>query len=334
MARKTDNGDAAEPRRASGRKGVPAQFGMDEVLWAAWLYYEQGQKQDLIADQLGISRASVFNLLQKARDEGVVNIAIDPTRIARMDLSLRICEATGLSECYILPAQQDGGPLHSQIGHLGARVLENRLHGEDTLGVAWGRTVLALSQHLSAITFPNITVAQITGSAAATFDFSPVMCTSNIAERLSARCINLHAPGVVSSSAVKDVLMNEPAIKQHFAMLRQCTKTVFGVTQLTGQTLLVQGGFMTEDELATYRELGAVGFAAGYFFAEDGRIISNEFDERHITMSYPDLIATPERICVGGGPGKAATIRAMLRANLATVLVTDEATALQLVQAA
>lgn len=332
MVRKLD-GDAAEPRRGNGRKGVPAQFGMDEVLWAAWLYYEQGQKQDLIADQLGISRASVFNLLQKARDEGVVNISIDPTRIARMDLSMRICEATGLSECYILPAQQDGGALHRQIGHLGARVLENRLHGSDTLGIAWGRTVLALSQHLSAITFPNITVAQITGSAAATFDFSPVMCTSNIAERLSARCINLHAPGVVSSSQVKDVLMNEPAIKQHFAMLRQCTKTVFGVTQLTGETLLVQGGFMTEDELATYRDLGAVGFAAGYFFAEDGRIISNEFDERHITMSYPDLVAIPERICVGGGPGKADTIRAMLRTNLATILVTDEATALQLVQA-
>ncbi|WP_420342176.1 sugar-binding transcriptional regulator [Paenirhodobacter sp.] len=330
MAKKPELSEAADPRPGNGRRGVPARFGMDEVLWAAWLYYEQGQKQDQIADELGISRASVFNLLQKARDEGVVNISIDPTRIARMELSQRISEATGLAECYILPVQRDGGPLHRQIGHLGARVLESRLHRDDTLGVAWGRTVLALSQHLSTITYPNITVAQITGSAAATFDFSPVMCTSNIAERLNARCINLHAPGVVSSAQVKGILMQEPAIRQHFGLLRHCTKTVFGVTQLTGETLLVQGGFMTEEELATYRELGAVGFAAGYFFDRDGSIIHSEFDGRHITMAYGDLAAIPERICVGGGPDKVAAIRAMLRTELATILVTDEVTATQL----
>ena len=101
MARKADLIETTEPR--TGRRAVPAQFGMDEVLWAAWLYYEQGQKQDRIAEELGISRASVFNLLQKARDEGVVHISIDPTRIAGMALSLKICAATGLAECYILP---------------------------------------------------------------------------------------------------------------------------------------------------------------------------------------------------------------------------------------
>lgn len=43
------------------------------------------------------------------------------------------------------------------------------------------------------------------------------------------------------------------------------------------------------------------------------------------TMCYPDPVAIPE--CIRG-PGKAATIRAMLRANL----VTAEATALQVVR--
>lgn len=330
MAKKADLIETTEPR--TGRRAVPAQFGMDEVLWAAWLYYEQGQKQDRIAEELGISRASVFNLLQKARDEGVVNISIDPTRIAGMALSLKICAATGLAECYILPRQREGegGSLHGQIGHLAARVLENRLRPEDTIGVAWGRTVLALSQHLSAIACPTVTVAQITGSSAATFDFSPVLCTSNIAARLNARAINLHAPGVVSSPHVKEILMHEPAIRDHFALLRGCTKAVFGVTQLTGETLLVQGGFMTEAELAAYRDLGAVGFAAGYFFDAEGKIVHSEFDGRHITMALGDLLQVPERICIGGGPEKVEAIRAMLRGGLASVLVTDEATALAL----
>ncbi|MDR7127463.1 sugar-binding transcriptional regulator [Pseudotabrizicola sp. 4114] len=323
MARK-DPPESTDPK---SRRPIPAPFGMDEVFWAAWLYYEQGQKQDQIADQLGISRASVFNLLQKARDEGVVNISIDPSRIARADLSRQLCDIYGIDECFLLPERKDAGPLHRQIGHLGARVLESRLRSDDIIGVAWGRTVLALSQHLNSVNQPHLTIAQITGSSAATFDFSPVLCTSNLAARLLARCVNLHAPGVVSSAHVKDILMAEPAIREHFALLQLCSKAVFGVTQLTGETLLVTGGFMTQAEVETYRTLGAVGFASGYFFAEDGRIIRSEFDDRHITMPLENLRAVPERICVGGGPGKAAAIRGMLRAGIASIVVTDETTA-------
>ena len=59
----------------------------DPVFWAAWLYHEQGLKQDEIASHLGCSRASVFNLLQRARDDGIVSVTIDPSRLQRSELS-------------------------------------------------------------------------------------------------------------------------------------------------------------------------------------------------------------------------------------------------------
>ncbi|MBU0642650.1 MAG: sugar-binding transcriptional regulator [Alphaproteobacteria bacterium] len=329
MPGKRDKTD--DDSRHATRRAVPSRFGMDEVLWAAWLYYEEGQKQDKIADLLGISRASVFNLLQKARDEGIVNISIDPSRIARADVALELCELSGLSECYVLPTPQDPATLANEISHLGARVLEARLHADDTIGVAWGRTVLSLSEHLTSVRHPNITVAQITGSAVATFDFSPVLCTTNIADRLSARCVNLHAPGVVSTAQVKDILLNEPEIRNHFTLLQQCTKIIFGVTQLVGETLLEQSGFMSDAALQVYRDLGAVGFAAGYFFDAEGQIVRSEFDERHITMALDDLLNVPERICIGGAPQKVGAIYGMLQARIANVLVTDETTAQSLI---
>jgi len=319
--------DASTPNVPGSRKETPAQFGMDEVLWAAWLYYERGLKQDEVADQLGVSRASIFNLLQKARDEGVVRIAIDPTRMLRIDLALELAEMTGISEFYILPAARQGGSLFDQLGTLGARVLEQKLTENDTIGVAWGRTIMALSKALLRASLPHVTVAQVTGSSAATFDFSPVLCTSNIAERLNARAVNLHAPGVVSSSTVKQILLNEPAIRDHFSLLRQCTKSIFGVTQLEGETLLVQGGFMTMEEIAVYRKAGAVGFASGFFFDRRGNIIRSEFDDRHITMAFDDLQKVPTRICVGGGMEKVEAICAMLKTKIANVIVIDEQTA-------
>lgn len=326
---KTVQARNAGPR---ARPVIPDRFGMDEVLWAAWLYYEQDRKQDEIAAELGVSRASVFNLLQRARDEGIVRISIDPSRMEMTDLSKRIKELSGISECYVLPAVAGGDSIHAQIGRLGARVLQDRLREHDVIGVAWGRTVLALSWNLNKISLPNVTIAQVTGSSAATFEFSPVFCTSNIAARLNARCENLHAPGVVSSPEVKRIFMIEPAIESHFALLRSCTKAIFGVTQIVGETLLVKAGFMSESEVQSYRDLGAVGFVSGYFFDRDGQIVNSEFDKRHITMPIDELKQVPERICVGGGAGKADAICGMLRGNLATVLVTDDVTARQVVE--
>ena len=326
----TWDGNMARKKPALGGNGhqaTPAQFAMDKVLWAAWLYYERRLKQDEVARQLNLSRASVFNLLQKARDEGVVTIAIDPARTGRIKLALNLQRRAGIRECFVLPASGADSPVAEEIGHLAARVLETRLSGNDTIGVAWGRTVLNLSRMLLPTRLPGISIVQTTGSALATFDFSPVMCTSNMAARLSARAVNLHAPGVVSSAKVKDVLLAEPAIRAHFNLLRQCGKLVFGVTQLVGPTLLTEAGFMSARELQNYIDRGAVGFASGYFFDMAGQIVRTEFDDRHITMAIEDLREVPERICIGGGLKKVDAMLGMLRAGLANILVLDEQTA-------
>ncbi|TIV92658.1 MAG: sugar-binding transcriptional regulator, partial [Mesorhizobium sp.] len=42
---------------------------------AAWLYYAHGLRQDEVASQLNISRASVAMYLRKARETGIVNIS-------------------------------------------------------------------------------------------------------------------------------------------------------------------------------------------------------------------------------------------------------------------
>ncbi|SIQ68109.1 DNA-binding transcriptional regulator LsrR, DeoR family [Rhizobium sp. RU20A] len=314
----------AKPAR---RRAPPMQFGADLPLWTAWLYYEEGLKQDEIAERLGLSRASVFNLLQKARDDGIVTITIDPTRLERADLSMALKERCGLDECFVLPASGTGAPVHERLGLLAARILEQKLHDDDVIGVAWGRTVMAMSRALAPAHMPGATIAQVTGSSIATYDFSPELCTSNIAARLNARCVNLHAPGVVSNATMKSLLMQEPIVEQHFTLLRQCTKTLFSATPLTGQTLLEDSGVMNEAVLREYLDAGGVGFASGYVFDADGRIIRTSFDDRHLVMPLEDFLAVPERICVAGGASKIGALEAMFHARIATILITDQETA-------
>lgn len=305
----------------------PAQFGLDPVLCAAWLYHEEGLKQDDIATRFGISRASVFNLLQKARDEGIVSVTIDLHRMNLIRLAAELRDRTGLDECFVIPTRGSDHPLSERIARFGARLLEQRLDENSILGVAWGRTVMALSKALAPMHLPGATIAQITGSSIATYDFSPELCTSNIAVKVGGRCINLHAPGIVSSVEMKTLLMREPILEQHFRMLRSCTMTLFGVTHVGSETLLNDSGFMSTRILQDYRDRGAVGFVSGYFFDSEGRSVRTELDDRHIVMPREDFLEVPMRICIGGGLDKVEAIGCMLKGNYANVLVTDEDTA-------
>lgn len=322
-----DGAKDREDQRRQQRRAAPPSFRLDPVFWAAWLYYEEGLKQDEIAAKFGISRASVFNLLHRARNEGVVTITIDPGRMAMVGLATEISERTGLAECFVIPADGADEPLCDRIGRFGARLLEQRLGNDDVLGVAWGRTVMSLSKFLTPMTLPGVSIAQITGSSIATYDFSPELCTSNIAVRVGGRCINLHAPGIVSTSEVKRLLMDEPVLQQHFRLLRSCTKTLFGVTHLGSETLLKGSGFMSQQILEDYQGRGAIGFLSGYFFDAEGKRVRTETDDRHIVMPWEDFLQVPERICVGGGLEKVAAIKGMLLGRYANVLVTDEAAA-------
>lgn len=323
----TENRAERDLKALGARTPQASQLAADPVFWAAWLYHERGLKQDEVAGIMGCSRASVFNLLQRARDERIVTVAIDTGRLQQCELAFDLSSAGGLAECHLLPSVDVDADLYEPLGLFGARLLEPRISDREVLGVSWGRTVLALSQALSKLERPGVTVAQLNGSAMATYDFSPEFCTSNIASKLDARCVNLLAPGLVSSRSVKALLMKEPVIRQHFRLLRQCTKSLFGVTHLGGDTLLDGSGFMTEAQLEGYKRRGAVGFASGYFFDIEGTIIRQDFDERHIVMPLRDFLKIDERICIGGGPTKTEAIVGMLRAGLVSVLITDESTA-------
>ena len=58
------------------RKDTPPEF-PDVVTWAAWLYYIDQMTQIDVAKVLGVSRASVVNYLQEARESGLVPIHFD-----------------------------------------------------------------------------------------------------------------------------------------------------------------------------------------------------------------------------------------------------------------
>ncbi len=303
---------------------TPLEFGGDPVVWAAWLYYEERMTQEAVAERLGVSRATVVNVLQEARDRGIVTIAVSPRHLQGVELSRELSELYGLDGCVIVPDDAGRRADYERIGEAGAKLLAEILTPDDVLGVAWGRTVLALSKALPEAKQPGVSVVQIAGSAIGTAMFSPELCTSNIAYRIGARCINLHAPGIVSRPEIKALFMKEPELVRQFEIIRSCTKILFGVGGVENADTVLSVGYMTPETIAPYIARGAIGVLAGRFLDSKGKPVLGSLDDQMIGMTLKELIKIPERICVAGGLEKVDAIEGVLHGGYATLLVTDE----------
>ncbi|MFD2816695.1 sigma factor-like helix-turn-helix DNA-binding protein [Paracoccus aerius] len=84
---------------------MPMPFGDDALLWAAWLYYEDGLTQGEIAGKMGLSRASVNAWLAEARSRGIVNIQIQPERFRSVSIARALKDQFGLQDCLVIPSE-------------------------------------------------------------------------------------------------------------------------------------------------------------------------------------------------------------------------------------
>ena len=88
IAHETVHAPKSERRRGVRTvTAMPLRYGDDPLLWAAWLYYEEGLTQSDIAEKMGLSRASVNAYLADARTRGIVNIEIAPAKFRALSIA-------------------------------------------------------------------------------------------------------------------------------------------------------------------------------------------------------------------------------------------------------
>jgi dihydroxyacetone kinase-like protein len=322
-------GASARPRlmpvETSG--ATPLRFGDDPYVWASWLYYQEGMTQSDIAQTMGISRATVITYLNEARERGIVNIAIEPARLASLTIARSLKSHFNLRDCLVVPNGADDQALGDRLGSAGAMALRKFLKSGDTLAVAGGRTVMAVGDSLRIVGLQDVTVVQAIGGAIARNPASPSQCASTIASAVNATCVNLSAPAVASSVAARAIMVAEPLVAEQMSILLRANRALFGIASLRPNASLYSEGVFEAAELQSYIDGDAVGVLAARFIDAWGQPVAGALDDRVIGLSLEDLLRVDLRICVAGGFDKVPAILAALRRGYANVLVTDAATA-------
>jgi phosphoenolpyruvate---glycerone phosphotransferase subunit DhaK len=304
---------------------MPLRFGDDPYVWACWLYYQDRLTQGQIADAMGVSRATVNAYLSEARDRGIVNISLEPARLASLTVADEVKRHFGLESCLVVPTEETQ-PVIDRLGRAGALALQNLLKSGDTLGVVWGRTVMAVAEHLKIPPLQDMTVVQATGSMQATFPYTPDLVTSAFAKALSARSVNISAPAIVGSPELARALMSEPLIAGELATFSQVNRIIFGISSLRPNSTIHASGFFEQVSLQHYLARGAAAVLAGRFIDERGAPVDGPLEARTIGIPLNVLTTIKTRIAVAGGFDKVPALLALLRGGYASVLITDAAT--------
>ena len=245
----------------------------DPVIAAAWAYYYENRNQHEVAELLGVSRASIVSYLQQARELGLIQISLNSDFFVANELSLRLCQRFKLTEVLVVPGlaahRAEPAVKASAISPLervaqGAAVrLPQLLEAGDQLGVAWGRTIFAMACKVPRIVIKDLIVCQMVGSMVSDDGFAAESCSARIAGQLSATCVNIHAPAILSTSALASALRAEPSIAHQIELVQRCNKAVFSVGSCSDDTLLVCSGVVTKAEVHEYVGRGAAGIICG-----------------------------------------------------------------------
>lgn len=297
------------------------------VAEVAWLYFVKNLTQGEIAKQLNLSRPTVISYLKLAKERQIVCIKIAGEHFRLNELADALRTRFGLEDAQVIDeAGQEGEALTRLVCEAAAQTLPDFVSPGDELGVSWGQTVWFVSESLPWWPVPGLTVRQLIGSMANPLLPTSESCSTEIARKLSADCVNLNAPAVCSTPELAAMLRAEPIIAEQLANLSRCTKAIFSLSPCTPDTHVVQFKIATEGEVADYVTRGAVGIIAGRFIDRKGAPVLGPLDERLIGADHQTLRRMTGLLVVSGLEKLEPTLAA-LRGGYVDRVVLDAALA-------
>jgi len=299
--------------------GGPAELVLTASI--ARRYYVDGKSKVEIADEFSVSRFKVARLISAARASGMVRIEIDYPGAIDIDLSGRLQRAYGLRHAVVVDTPDDDDvSMRRHLGEAAADLLAEIVTADDVLGLAWARSVGAMTAALTRLA--AVPVVQLTGALAGpTVDDTSVDLVRQAARVSGGAAYFFHAPLIVPSAATARAMRKQPEIARAFARFGSVTKAVVGTgLWAPGQSTIYDAA--EERDRALLTRMGACAEISGVVVDAEGKPVHAGLTERMIGITAAEMRAIPEVIAIAYGSAKAPAVRAALGSGFVRGLVT------------
>lgn len=306
----------------------------DLLITVAKLYYIEGLSQLEIAKQVHVSRPTVSRLLKTSIKEGIVQIRIDDISSYGLELSKKIKQKFGINQVIVVTGSDNLEESKQNVGAAAARYLESNMLSGSLLGIAWGTTLSKVVKNIQPNLIKKIDVIQMIGGVGnRTNDTDANAMALTLAKALNGDSYLLQAPFMVQSKVLRDLLLDEPHIRNHFQKILEANIAVVGLgstqPELSAQ---FRSGHITYEDAKRLRSEGAIGDICGSYIDLNGNQCHTSLNDRMIAISLEDIQKIPIVIGVAAGEKKADIITGALRGGYIDVLITDEKAAVSVLE--
>jgi DNA-binding transcriptional regulator LsrR (DeoR family) len=284
-------------------------------------YYIDHRSKTELAQEFRISRFKVARLLDAARASGLVRIEIGWPGVIDVELSGLLQERFGLLHAVVIDApEENAAALRRELGLAAAALLEEIVTDADVLGLAWARSVSAMTAALRRLA--TTPVVQLTGALShPDIEDSSIELVREVAQISGGPAYLFYAPLVVPDAATADALRRQPEVARAFRQFGSVTKAVAGIGRWApGQSTVFDA---TEDkERRQLARAGVVADISGILLHADGSPVETRLTERMIGINAAQMRAIPQVIGIVYGAVKAPAVLAAVRSGLVKGLVT------------
>jgi len=315
---------------ASGVPDAPRQTGREADLLVdiATRFYLHGAAQADIAAALGLNPSTVSRHLKRARELGIVRFEIVTPAPPAADLGRQIAAAFGLARAVVLPT---GG--QEQFAAAAAAFISGQLRTGTRLGLGWGETLASVIRNLVPGGVADLSIAQLAGGLREpSIGIQAHELAGQVAQLYpGSRVRYLHAPAIVDSAIIRVALAHDGSVSEALAAAAESELALVGVGDISDEATMFRYGEVAPEDRARLVAAGAVGSMNTRFFDRDGRLV-DVLEDRTIAIEWEQLRAIPTVVAVASGAAKAMAIAGALRSGAVDVLVTDQATAVLLLE--
>lgn len=295
------------------------------IVKTAWYYYIENMTQQKISEKLGISRMKVIKLLEKARQNGVIQFKISQERSHHLQAEQELIHRWNLKDAFVVPTAPDDSNLNDTVAKAAAMYINDRLTENTYVNIGYGDTLSRVLNHLATVTEAPLSAVSLTGGVS-------YYLPNTFSSVFNAKLYLYPSPLIVSTKELCSAMQKEPSIQEISRMVNLASMTVISVGGINEDATIIKNGIFTKNDFLYLSMQGAVGDILSHFIDKDGEPIQTDIEERLLSTSLQTLRTLPGVIGVAAGSSKLKAIRASLKGGYLNTLITDEQTALNLLE--
>ncbi len=216
--------------------------------------------------------------------------------------------------------------LYTELGRVAANYLKSIIKDDIIISLTGGRTVKEVIYNFTPMTkYKNIKVLPGRGGMGKETEIQSNTLVEILANKLDGTYELLHIPDNISSDSFK-ALIKESGIKETFGHIEKSNVLIHGIGLAKE---MCDKRSLCKDVKDRILELGAIGEAYGHYFNSKGEVV---YSMPSIGITKDRIESIPNVIAVAVGIEKAEAIMAIQMGKVNSTLVTDEATAKEILK--